>query len=61
MTTDNFWTISDMANYCKKSKKTIYRWVETGVIPRVIQYRLKRDIRVKPEEFINFIEGLRCK
>ena len=53
--------IEDVARIFGKSKKTIYNWVEGGVIPQGIIYRLGNGIRFKKIDIDDFIETKRSR
>ncbi len=45
--------VEDVAEYCRVSEKTVYRWIKDGDLA---VHRLGRQLRISESDFLDFLE-----
>ena len=55
---DKFLTVQEVALTLKVNKMTIYRYVKAGKIQAI---KIGKDIRIRTDEFDNFLKQVRIK
>lgn len=51
---DKFYTIDELAELLKVSRKTIVRYVQSG---KIKSYKFKREYRISQEQFTEFLDN----
>ncbi len=58
MTTDQFYTIEDVAKMLKVVYLTVYRWIQSG---KIVAYKAGKQYRIKKDDLDKFVINYKRK